>query len=135
VPRLYPRVRPGAEYGRSLGLLRRSREIAPAVPTKSSLMVGLGEDTDEVIAVMHDLAGAGVAALTIGQYLQPGCGNLPVERYPPPEEFAMLEDAARAAGIAHVAAGPLVRSSYRARELHATSPAGEARPPGRPVDG
>lgn len=117
VPRLYPRVRPGADYGRSLTLLGRSREISPAIPTKSGLMVGFGEQIDEVVGVMRDLAAAGVAALTIGQYLQPGRESLPVERYWLPEEFAALEEAGRAAGIAQVTAGPLVRSSYRARYL------------------
>jgi len=118
VPRLYPRVRPGADYDRSLALLRRARSVSPAVAAKSGLMVGLGEETGELTAVMRDLAAAGVAALTLGQYLQPGRGNLPVERYLPPAEFEALAAAARAAGIAQVAAGPLVRSSYRARELH-----------------
>jgi lipoic acid synthetase len=119
VPRLYPRVRPGADYGRSLALLRRAREAAPGVATKSGLMAGLGERVEEMAAVLRDLAAAGVAALTVGQYLQPGRGNLPVERYLAPAEFGALAAAARAAGIARVAAGPLVRSSYRARELHA----------------
>ncbi|HWR96945.1 MAG TPA: lipoyl synthase [Candidatus Methanoperedens sp.] len=118
VPRLYPRVRPGAVYERSLALLRRARASAPGVPTKSGLMVGLGEEIDEIVAVLRDLAAAGVSALTIGQYLQPGRDNLPVERYLAPEEFAALAQAGRAAGIARVAAGALVRSSYRARELH-----------------
>ncbi|HEY5999475.1 MAG TPA: lipoyl synthase [bacterium] len=118
VPRLYPRVRPGADYGRSLALLRRSREIAVAVPTKSGLMVGLGEEPAEIVAVMRDLADAGVEVLTVGQYLQPRATSLPVERYLAPTEFAALADAGRAAGIARVAAAPLVRSSYRARELH-----------------
>ena len=117
VPRLYPRVRPGADYGRSLALLRRSREIDPAIPTKSGLMVGFGERIDEVVAVMRDLAAAGVAALTIGQYLQPRRESLPVERYWLPEEFAAIEEDGRSAGIARVTAGPLVRSSYRARRL------------------
>lgn len=118
VPRLYPRVRPGAGYERSLDLLCRSREVAPAIPTKSGLMVGFGERIDEVVAVMRDLAAAGVSALTIGQYLQPGGESLPVERYWRPEEFAALEVAGRAAGVAQVTAGPLVRSSYRAREAY-----------------
>lgn len=117
VPRLYPCVRPGAGYERSLTLLRRAREIAPAIPTKSGLMVGFGERIDEVAAVLRDLAAAGISALTIGQYLQPGRESLPVERYWLPEEFVALEEAGRAAGIARVAAGPLVRSSYRARHL------------------
>jgi len=118
VPRLYPRVRPGADYARSLALLRRSRDIAPAIPTKSGLMVGFGEQIDEVAAAMRDLAAAGVSALTIGQYLQPDRESLSVERYWHPEEFAAIEEAGRAAGIAQVAAGPLVRSSYRAREAY-----------------
>ncbi len=118
VPRLYRRVRPGADYARSLALLRRSREIAPSLPTKSGLMVGLGEEVDEVVAAMHDLAAAGVSVLTIGQYLQPNRGSLPVERYWRPGEFGTLEQAGRAAGIACVSAGPLVRSSYRAREAY-----------------
>ncbi len=119
VPRLYGRVRPGADYRRSLALLRRAREIAPATPTKSGLMVGLGEAPEEVAAVLRDLAACGVGALTVGQYLQPGKGSLPVERFWRPEEFDALEEAGRAAGIARVKAGPLVRSSYRARELYA----------------
>jgi len=118
VPRLYHRVRPGAEYSRSLALLRRSREIAPAIPTKSGLMVGCGEEIAEILAVMCDLAAAGVSSLTIGQYLQPGRESLPVERYWLPEEFAALEAAGRTAGISKVMAGPLVRSSYRAREAY-----------------
>jgi lipoic acid synthetase len=124
VPRLYPRVRPGADYARSLSLLRRAREIAPDTTTKSGLMVGLGEQVDEVVAVMHELAAAGVSALTVGQYLQPNRGSLPVESYRRPEEFAALEDAGRAAGIARVKAGPLVRSSYRAQELSAVGRGG-----------
>ncbi len=117
IPRLYPRVRPLADYEGSLALLRRSRELAPQVPTKSGLMVGFGEQFDEVVAVMRDLDAVGVRFLTIGQYLQPDRQSLPVERYWLPEEFAALEEAGRAAGIARVAAGPLVRSSYRARRL------------------
>jgi lipoic acid synthetase len=118
VPRLFARVRPGASYEGSLELLRRSRATAPDVATKSGLMVGLGEVFDEVVAVMRDLAAAGVSSLTVGQYLRPGRGSLPVERYWRPEEFAVLECAGRAEGIARVSAGPLVRSSYRARELY-----------------
>ena len=117
VPRLYPRVRPLADFARSLALLRRARDIAPAIPTKSGLMVGFGERVEELAAVMGDLAAAGVEMLTIGQYLQPGSKSLPVERYWHPEEFAALEEAGRAAGIARVKAGPLVRSSYGARLL------------------
>ena len=127
IPRLYPRVRPGADYARSLSLLRRSREIAPDIATKCGLMVGLGEGFDEVVAVMRDLSTAAVSALTVGQYLQPDRGSLPVERYWRPEEFAALEDAGRAAGIAQVKAGPLVRSSYQARESYRRSVDGLAR--------
>lgn len=117
VPSLYPRVRPGAVYARSLALLRRARAIAPATPIKSGLMVGLGETFDEVVGVVCDLAAAGVAVLTVGQYLQPCATSLPVARYWHPEEFAALEAAGRAAGIARVTAASLVRSSFRAREL------------------
>ena len=118
VPRLYPRVRPLADYPRSLALLRLAREIAPAIPTKSGLMVGFGEQFDEVVAVMRDLAAAGVGSLTIGQYLQPGLESLPVARYWHPEEFEALAAAGRGAGLGRVTAGPLVRSSYRAREAY-----------------
>jgi len=118
VPRLYPQVRPLADYPRSLALLRLAREIAPAIPTKSGLMVGFGERFDEVVAVMRDLAAAGVRSLTIGQYLQPDRESLPVERYWLPEEFDALAAAGRAAGLGRVTAGPLVRSSYRAREAY-----------------
>jgi lipoic acid synthetase len=124
VPRLYPRVRPGAGYARSLGLLRRARELAPGATVKSGLMVGLGEEAAEVRAVLRDLAAAGCDALTIGQYLQPDRTRLPVARYLTPGEIAELGEAGRAAGIRRVAAGPLVRSSYRARELHAGAAAG-----------
>jgi lipoic acid synthetase len=127
VPRLYPCVRPGADYARSIALLRQSREVAPEIATKSGLMVGLGEDFDEIVAVMRDLSAAGVAALTVGQYLQPDRGSLPVERYPRPEEFAALESAGRDAGIAQVSAGPLVRSSYRAQESYRLSVGGCSR--------
>jgi lipoic acid synthetase len=88
------------------------------VPAKSGLMVGLGEEFAEVVAVMRDLAGAGVSVLTVGQYLQPTRESLPVERWWRPEEFAALGEAGRAAGIPRVTAGPLVRSSYRAREAY-----------------
>jgi lipoic acid synthetase len=118
VPRLYPRVRPLADYPRSLALLRLAREIAPAIPTKSGLMVGFGEQFDEVVAVMRDLAAAGVGSLTIGQYLQPARESLPVARYWHPEEFEALAAAGRGAGLGRVTAGPLVRSSYRAREAY-----------------
>lgn len=118
VPRLYPTARAGAGYRRSLALLAAVREVAPAIPTKSGLMLGLGEARDELLAVLADLRAAGVGILTLGQYLQPTRAHLPVERYLPPEEFAGLRAVALAMGFARVAAGPLVRSSYHAAELY-----------------
>jgi len=119
VPRLYPVARRGSRYERSLRLLRRSRETAPSVPTKSGLMVGLGETFDELCAVLRDLAQAGVDIVTIGQYLRPTRDHLPVARYYPPEEFAALRREGLRHGIRHVESGPLVRSSYHAHEQSA----------------
>jgi lipoic acid synthetase len=118
VPNLYPTARAGADYRRSLALLAAAREMAPAIPTKSGLMLGLGEEPAELLAAFADLHAAGVGMLTLGQYLQPTRAHLPVVRYLPPEEFAGLRDAALAMGFAQVAAGPLVRSSYHAAELY-----------------
>jgi lipoic acid synthetase len=115
VPRLYGRVRPRAAYARSLELLRRAKADYGAL-TKSGVMVGLGEERDELLAVFADLAGAHVDVLTIGQYLRPSVWHLPVARYYPPDEFAELREAALALGFSHVEAGPLVRSSYHAHE-------------------
>ncbi|MBD3402801.1 lipoyl synthase [candidate division GN15 bacterium] len=116
VPRLYREVRPGADYQRSLELLERAgREYS--VRTKSGLMVGLGETMDELVAVFTDLAEHGVTLLTVGQYLSPSKEHLPVDRYVPPEEFDVLAERARSAGIPHVFAGPLVRSSYLADSM------------------
>jgi lipoic acid synthetase len=120
VPRLYPAARRGSNYGRSLRLLRRSRETAPAIPTKSGLMVGLGETLEEVCSVLADLAAAGVAIVTIGQYLRPSREQLPVARFYTPEEFAALRSEGRRLGIRHVESGPLVRSSYHAHEQSAS---------------
>jgi lipoic acid synthetase len=114
VPRLYARVRPKARYERSLELLRRAREIEPSLRTKSGLMVGLGETTEEVFDVMRDLRASGVDLVTIGQYLRPDAQHLPVERYYPPKEFAPFVEHGRVLGFQHVEAGPLVRSSYHA---------------------
>jgi lipoic acid synthetase len=114
VPRLYPQVRPGAIYARSLELLRWAKDLAPDMRTKSGLMVGLGEDGDEVLATLRDLRAIGCDLLTIGQYLQPSAWHLPVARFYRPEEFAALRDAALRLGFAHVESGPLVRSSYHA---------------------
>jgi lipoic acid synthetase len=116
VPRLYPVARRGSRYERSLRLLRHSREIAPTIPTKSGLMVGLGETFEELSAVLADLAAVGVDIVTIGQYLRPSGEQLPVARFYSPEEFAALKQCGERAGIPHVESGPLVRSSYHAHE-------------------
>ena len=117
VPRLYKRARPGGDYEHSLHLLQGFKHRFPSLPTKSGLMVGLGETDEEILAVMRDLRAHGVAMLTIGQYLAPSAHHLPVERYVHPEGFAMLEHEARAMGFRHAAIGPLVRSSYHADQL------------------
>lgn len=114
VPRLYRQVRPGADYARSLALLKAFKARYPAVPTKSGLMVGLGETDQEILAVMQDLRRHGVDMLTIGQYLAPSSYHLPVARYVHPDTFRLFEREARRMGFAHTAAGPLVRSSYHA---------------------
>ncbi|HEU0220101.1 MAG TPA: lipoyl synthase [Gallionella sp.] len=116
VPRLYPLARPGADYAHSLRLLRDFKARFPHVPTKSGLMLGLGETDEEVLQVMRDLRAHEVNMLTIGQYLQPSDGHLPVLRYAPPETFARFEQAAKEMGFSHAACGPMVRSSYFADE-------------------
>ena len=116
VPRLYHRVRPKAIYAQSLELLQRAKQLAPRVPTKSGLMVGLGETTDELVQVFRDLRAHGVDVLTVGQYLRPTLKHLPVERYVSPDEFAHLKRTARDMGFRHVESGPLVRSSYHAHQ-------------------
>jgi len=113
-PRLYTKVRPGANYQWSLDLLQRFKNDNPDVTTKSGLMVGLGETNEEILAVMQDLRNHGVTMLTVGQYLQPSKDHLPVERYVHPDEFAMLQREAEKMGFEHAACGPLVRSSYHA---------------------
>jgi len=120
VPRLYRKARPGGDYAHSLRLLQAFKATQPAVPTKSGLMVGLGETDDEILQVMRDLRAHEVEMLTIGQYLAPSAHHLPVERYVAPETFARFEREAAAAGFRHAAIGPLVRSSYHAdRQAHA----------------
>ena len=114
VPRLYRQARPGGDYAHSLGLLSSSKKHNPGIPTKSGLMVGLGETDDEILAVMRDLRAHGVDMLTIGQYLAPSAHHLPVERYVHPDTFAMFEREAAAMGFRHAAVGPMVRSSYHA---------------------
>ena len=112
VPSLYPRVRPGADYGRSLGILERAKQRG--FVTKSGMMLGLGEEGNEVRSVLRDLRGVGCEILTVGQYLRPSPRNLPVDRYYRPEEFESLRNEAHDLGFRQVAAGPLVRSSYHA---------------------
>jgi lipoic acid synthetase len=119
VPRLYGQVRLGAHYERSLGLLAYANEVRPAIPTKSGLMVGLGETDDEVLEAMRDLRARGVDILTIGQYLRPTPQHLPVMRYVSPLEFDEFRSAGRAMGFAHIESAPLVRSSYHAAQSHA----------------
>jgi lipoic acid synthetase len=114
VPRLYREARPGADYAGSLRLLREFKARAPHVPTKSGLMLGLGETDEEIIEVLKDLRAHGVDMLTLGQYLQPSSHHLSVQRYVSPEGFDRLADVARELGFRHVASGPLVRSSYHA---------------------
>ncbi|MCE0493028.1 lipoyl synthase [Vibrio salinus] len=113
-PRLYRKVRPGANYQWSLNLLKKFKEQHPTVPTKSGLMMGLGETKEEIIEVLKDLRAHGVTMLTLGQYLAPSRHHLPVERYVPPEEFDELKQIALDLGFTHAACGPFVRSSYHA---------------------
>lgn len=116
VPRLYPTIRPGARYFVSLRLLQRAKELDPRLFTKSGMMVGLGEERDEVLQVMDDLRSAAVDVLTIGQYLQPTRKHAPVQRFVPPAEFEALRRTALAKGFLLAAASPLTRSSYHAGE-------------------
>jgi lipoyl synthase len=115
-PRLYPRVRPQARYARSLELIRRAKEQAPDMLTKSGFMVGLGETTDELFGVMRDLRAHGCDIVTIGQYLRPTIDHLPIERYYDPAEYQAFVAYGRDLGFTHVEAGPLVRSSYHAEK-------------------
>ncbi len=122
VPRLYPLARRGSRWERSLRVLRNARALGEGeVVTKSGLMVGLGETHDEMVAAFEDLRAAGVQVLTVGQYLRPTARHLPVVRYWHPDEFAALEQAGYALGFDHIAAGPLVRSSYHA-DQHVPQP-------------
>jgi len=114
VPRLYRQARPGSDYAHSLALLQEFKRRLPAIPTKSGLMVGLGETDDEIRATMRDMRAHDIDMLTIGQYLQPSQGHLPVLRYVHPDAFADLEREAYALGFRHAAVGALVRSSYHA---------------------
>lgn len=116
VPRLYRQVRKGAVYERSLELLRRAGEMAPDVPTKTGMMLGLGESREEVLRAMEDIVAQSTHILTLGQYLQPTGEHLPIERYVHPDEFAEFKWLGEQMGFKHVESGPLVRSSYHAFE-------------------
>jgi lipoic acid synthetase len=116
VPRLYRMARSGGKYPRSLELLDRSRRYAPSIATKTGIMVGLGEEKNEIVQVFDDLRAAGVSILTIGQYLRPSPAHAPMTRYYHPDEFAELKRLALDRGFVHVESGPLVRSSYHAHE-------------------
>ncbi|MDP8566327.1 lipoyl synthase [Methylophilus aquaticus] len=120
VPRLYKQARPGSDYQNSLNLLRQFNALYPSVPTKSGLMLGLGENDDEILQVMQDLREHGVTMLTLGQYLQPSVHHLPVLRYVTPDTFAWFKQQADAMGFDNAASGPMVRSSYHAdQQAHA----------------
>jgi lipoyl synthase len=121
VPRLYHEVRKGAVYSRSLELLRRAKSLVPGMPTKTGLMLGLGEERQEVLRAMKDLAAQGTDILTLGQYLQPTREHLPVVRYVHPDEFAEYKKLGEQMGFGHVESGPLVRSSYHAFEQEAAA--------------
>ncbi len=121
VPRLYREVRKGAIYERSLELLRRAKLLAPAMSTKTGLMLGLGETREEVLAAMQDLAAQRTGILTLGQYMQPTREHLPVVRFVHPDEFAEYKKLGEQMGFAHVESGPLVRSSYHAFEQEAAA--------------
>ena len=116
VPRLYRQVRPGAIYTRSLELLRRAKQLAPGMPVKTGMMLGLGETRDEVLQAMGDLVACGTDILTLGQYLQPTRDHLPVVRFVHPDEFGEYKQLGMELGFRHVESGPLVRSSYHAFE-------------------
>ena len=121
VPRLYRAARSGARYQRTLDLLANAKKFTPSMVTKTGVMVGLGETSDELIQVFHDLAARSVDILSIGQYLRPSKDHLPIARFYTPEEFLMLKEQALAAGFRHVESGPLVRSSYHAHEQSESS--------------
>ncbi len=125
VPRLYRQARPGSDYLFSLDLLRRFKQAVPGVPTKSGLMVGLGETDEEILQAMRDMRAHQIDMLTIGQYLAPSGHHLPVHRYVHPDTFAMFEREARAMGFTHAAVGAMVRSSYHAdQQAHAAGVSG-----------
>ncbi|HEU4989871.1 MAG TPA: lipoyl synthase [Gemmatimonadaceae bacterium] len=116
VPRLYKRCRPGGRYERVMNIFRTSKRLAPHIPTKTGIILGMGETIEEVIAVMKDLRDVDVDILTLGQYLRPSDGHIPLDRYVTPQEFRHLRDVGMSLGFRHVESGPLVRSSYHAWE-------------------
>ena len=116
VPRLYKRCRPGGRYERVLGIFRFAKRVAPQIPTKTGIILGMGETMEEVLATMRDLRSVDVDILTLGQYLRPSSSHIPLDRYVTPEEFRALREAGLAMGFRHVESGPLVRSSYHAWE-------------------
>jgi lipoic acid synthetase len=133
VPRLYKVARHGGRYERTLELFRRARAMAPDLLTKSGIIVGLGEERDELVATMRDLRGVDVNVLTLGQYLRPSVQHLPIARYYHPDEFVELATIGRELGFAHVESGPLVRSSYHAkRHVPAGAVAGRGAAEGEP---
>jgi lipoic acid synthetase len=121
VPRVFRMVRPRGDYNRSLELLAKAKELAPDVPTKSGIIVGMGEIVDELVQTMKDLRSVGVELLTIGQYLRPSEKHVPVSKFYRPDEFLELKRIGEELGFRHMASGPLVRSSYHADEQHATA--------------
>jgi lipoyl synthase len=126
VPRLYKQARPGSDYAFSLNLLKKFKALHPGVPTKSGLMVGLGETDDEILVAMSDMRAHGIDMLTIGQYLAPSGHHLPVRRYVHPDTFRMFEERARDMGFGHAAVGAMVRSSYHADRQAASAGVGDA---------
>jgi len=127
VPRLYKVARHGGRYERTLALFRHARAASPGLPTKSGIILGLGETRDELVATLRDLREVDVAILTLGQYLRPSVRHLPVEKYYHPDEFAELAAIGRALGFRHVESGPLVRSSYHAKRQSELAQAGSTR--------
>ena len=122
VPRLYPEVRPQADYNRSLNLLKKSKDLYPHVFTKSGFMLGLGETEDEVLNLIQDLREVGCDFLTIGQYLQPRPDRLPVVRFIPPEDFDKFKKLGEEMGFKSIASGPFIRSSFHASEMFEVNP-------------
>ena len=119
--RVFPKVRPRGDYQLSLDLLAKAKEMDPAIVTKSGIIVGMGEEKEEILETMSDLRGVDCDLLTIGQYLRPSAKHLPIDRFYHPDEFAELGKAGEAMGFKHVASGPLVRSSYHADQQHAAA--------------